>query len=53
MLAANRVITIVHYNGEGYESCVIEGVSVHQRVERSVQELGVVVALVARVQPAA
>lgn len=50
MLAANRVITVVHYDGEGYESRVIDGVSVHQRVEHKVQELGVVAAMVTSIR---
>lgn len=50
MLACDRVITVVHYDGENYVPTVLEGVSVYQKVEHTVSDRGRVAELVAEIR---
>lgn len=50
MLACDRIVTVVHYDGENYVPTVIEGVSVHQKVEHTVSDRGKAAAVVATIR---
>lgn len=50
MLACDRTVTLVHYDGEAYACTAIGGVSVYAKIETAVQDKGMVAAEVTKIR---